>query len=709
MSKADGATTVAPGSIKIISTEFNAKNLDPNQIYNFVGPRVAPNDDQVKSPSATGITISVGVGGSGAAAGSGEAVSVAKSGETATMGAYSMGVIAQSTGGGGGSAGATSSSSAKDRRFTLSLALGGSGGSAGDGRYVRVETDPGSTISTDGIHGTGILAQSVGGGGGVVAFSATANEFGVIKGFGVGVAIGGDGGASGHGGNFGVYHGSGAISTRGKHSPGIFAQSIGGGGGVALVASTEDTKRGALPKIADKIDLNLSFGGNGVTSGDAGQVAVVLLSVDGVATLAGTVAVNPITLAKTETTILTSRGGIKMADTPRSEATHIFIYETAVDGAALTLSTAADFTGASGGGGVNASLAGHLQDIWKDGSPGFGAAFADLANVTGSADYSETLDLLSGRGVSAVSAARFDASLKLVNRAFSCPTFIGSTAVLGERDCGWFRAEGTSFDKDGGSGSVGYDGTAGILMIGGQREVRPGWFVGGIAGYENSRLNSDGGATDVDGEAGLVLLALKRQTGPLLLAAAMDLGYGWYDSNRTINLGGTQAFAKASPNSFNAGLHFRAAYQVVREDWYLQPMVDFDLTYLRLDGYQESGAGAFDLDVEQSEGVIFAATPATKVGRRIDLVGGSVLNAFLSAGVSFMNGNDWDTKARFADAPSGTDGFSNTLDTPDVLDRITAGVEVFNAGAINIRAQYRADLASDHRSQSAELRLSMTF
>lgn len=147
----------------------------------------------------------------------------------------------------------------------------------------------------------------------------------------------------------------------------------------------------------------------------------------------------------------------------------------------------------------------------------------------------------------------------------------------------------------------------------------------------------------------------------------------------------------------------------MREDWYLLPMVDFDLTYLRLDGYQESGAGAFDLDVEQSEGVIFAATPATKVGRRIDLEGRSVLNAFLSAGVSFMNGNDWDTKARFADAPSGTDGFSTTLDTPDVLGRITAGVEVFNAGAINIRAQYRADLALDHRSQSAELRLSMTF
>lgn len=143
LSKADGATTVAPGSIKINSTEFNAENLDPNQIYNFVGPRVAPNDDQVKSPSATGITISVGVGGSGVAAGSGEAVSVANSGEIATMGAYSMGVVAQSAGGGGGSAGATSSSSAKDRRFTLSLALGGSGGSAGDGRYVRVENRSG--------------------------------------------------------------------------------------------------------------------------------------------------------------------------------------------------------------------------------------------------------------------------------------------------------------------------------------------------------------------------------------------------------------------------------------------------------------------------------------------------------------------------------------------------------------------------------------
>jgi len=95
--------------------------------------------------------------------------------------------------------------------------------------------------------------------------------------------------------------------------------------------------------------------------------------------------------------------------------------------------------------------------------------------------------------------------------------------------------------KAGGGGPADHDGRATIAMVGGQREIAPGRFLGGVAGYENSRITSDGGAAVVDGEAGLAVQALKRQDGPLPLAGAVDLGHGWYDSRRDIGLGGDRA------------------------------------------------------------------------------------------------------------------------------------------------------------------------
>ena len=54
------------------------------------------------------------------------------------------------------------------------MALRGTGGSGGNGGAVTVVSDDGNLITT-GDHGYGILAQSVGGGGGDGGFSVAAN------------------------------------------------------------------------------------------------------------------------------------------------------------------------------------------------------------------------------------------------------------------------------------------------------------------------------------------------------------------------------------------------------------------------------------------------------------------------------------------------------------------------------------------------------
>ena len=123
-------------------------------------------------------------------------------------------MYAQSVGGSGGSA--------SDAYGVV--ALGGTGAGGGNGGAVTVENY--GTISTSQgaifpifVRGSkGIFAQSVGGGGG---------EGGSSGGM---VSVGGRGGAGGFGSLVQVTNG-GSITTIGDNSGGIFAQSVGGGGG----------------------------------------------------------------------------------------------------------------------------------------------------------------------------------------------------------------------------------------------------------------------------------------------------------------------------------------------------------------------------------------------------------------------------------------------------------------------------------------------
>jgi len=171
-------------------------------------------------------------GGSGASSGDGGAVTVTNTGSIQTYFYGSAAIVGQSIGGGGGTAGDTGGL----------VAIGGSGSAGGDGGEVDIINN--GALTTSAGNASGIIAQSIGGGGGIGAGSG-----GLIS-------IGGDGNSSGGGGYVYVQN-AGAITTAGAESDGIFAQSVGGGGGRAKAS-------GGV----------ISFGGTGGASGDGGDVYV---------------------------------------------------------------------------------------------------------------------------------------------------------------------------------------------------------------------------------------------------------------------------------------------------------------------------------------------------------------------------------------------------------------------------------------------------
>ncbi len=168
---------------------------------------------------------SIGIGGAGGAGGNGAAATIAGYGQIFTSGMAGHGLFAQSVGGGGGSGGSAGSS------LVFGVTVGGSGKAGGDGGTATVMTTSGTNIRTRGDGSYGVLAQSIGGGGG---------ESGLKKGGTILdlsseaiVQVGGATGANGNGGTVTITNAGAGVLTEGHDAIGIFAQSIGGGGGLA--------------------------------------------------------------------------------------------------------------------------------------------------------------------------------------------------------------------------------------------------------------------------------------------------------------------------------------------------------------------------------------------------------------------------------------------------------------------------------------------
>ncbi len=134
-------------------------------------------------------------------------MNVSNAGVIRTSGDNAAGILAQSVGGGGGEGGLSIAATGSITSLAGSVAAPGAWG--GSGNMVKVNNT--SSISTAGNCSEGILAQSVGGGGGN-AGSSVSGSLEIVG--GASVSVGGSGGSGGNGLDVSV-NTSGTISTSG--------------------------------------------------------------------------------------------------------------------------------------------------------------------------------------------------------------------------------------------------------------------------------------------------------------------------------------------------------------------------------------------------------------------------------------------------------------------------------------------------------------
>lgn len=245
---------------------------------------------------AIGATINVGGTGGNGGHGGNVTATLDEGSTLQTNGSGSRGLLLQSIGGGGGaSQGGTVSLSVPGSgggdgdddddisAAKVSVSLGATGGSGGDGQDVTVTAQ--GAINTTGGDADGILAQSIGGGGGLAGSAGTdageassgnsssssaaaLGDDGVSDTYAMSLAVGGKGGIAGGGSDVSLKDFTGTITTQGDHADGIVLQSIGGGGGVGGTATASGVKG------ASQVDM--AVGGTGGAAGNGGTMTIDL-------------------------------------------------------------------------------------------------------------------------------------------------------------------------------------------------------------------------------------------------------------------------------------------------------------------------------------------------------------------------------------------------------------------------------------------------
>ncbi len=271
-----GSVSVSIGDVTVPNTITTSGDLSDGVLAQSVGGGGGNGGSAVQVTGSPGGSLSLAIGGKGGDGGIGGNVALTGNASVSTSGNKSSGLVVQSIGGGGGNGGYAVSVALSGGPVSVSgsLALGGSGGAGGQSGIVTV--DASGDISTSGSRSDGLIAQSIGGGGGNGGFAVSISGSGGVAGsFSGAVGVGGSGGSGGTGNTVNAAY-DGGISTDGVQADGIVVQSVGGGGGNGgySITAALAVSGGAAGAVAVGVGGTGGDGSNGgsVTSNVSGSV-----------------------------------------------------------------------------------------------------------------------------------------------------------------------------------------------------------------------------------------------------------------------------------------------------------------------------------------------------------------------------------------------------------------------------------------------------
>ena len=669
-------------------------------------------------------------------------VTVDPLGSITTSGGNTPGIWAQSVGGGGGLV-----------NTTAGPAYAGSAGGTGTGGTIDITVN--GKITVTGLASNGILAQSLGDSTSTSPITVTIGTTGNIQAGLSNQGQFGDGSSAGvyidHGGltsatpnkvtNNGTLYtyssGTNSIAVwssggytqvfnNGTMGGDILQQNNGGQGcftngkmanGQSAVFDSGDAVAVGPCGVSNFGTINIKGSNTGTTTitGDyTGNGSLVFdadfaggksdkLVVTGTAAIAGQVVVNASTMSNRKLSLITA-AGLSLDPLASAAPTHLFGFRIESDGASLYATPQARFSEqAAALSSTSKAVAGHLQALF-DGGASMDAGFTSLAAIADGDSYAAVLHSLAGNALGSIGAFRYQSSRSFVGNLYQgCD---GRNDV--QRSCGWARVQAGTSKLDESDTAFGYRADTQSYELGVQTDIGSQLTLGAGIGYEHSRFRDDGAITRISGNSLLVGLGLSYESGPLTIAGALDAGYGWYTSRRTILVGTGTAIAAASPEISNVGAHLSASYKVEFGSVAVTPFGQLRGVSVHGKAYTESGASPFDLAVESETDFAVSGALGASFTTNIATSGSVVMRPFASAAVEFGSANDWQTSARFASQPQ-SDAFTVETKAPGTFGRFAIGLDLLGAKNVDFSLSYNPEVGSNYSAHAGVARLNWRF
>ncbi|MGF3024824.1 autotransporter outer membrane beta-barrel domain-containing protein [Methylobacterium aquaticum] len=349
-----------------------------------------------------------------------------------------------------------------------------------------------------------------------------------------------------------------------------------------------------------------------------------------------------------------------------------------------------------------------LQEMWNGGSRPQATLFADFLSVRSKAGYAAALDELNPESIQDVLHGRASEARAGLTRVNSCPAFTGTGTLLQEGDCVWGRVAAGRTAMFGTADDGGYRQSALSYQGGMQTEFARDWFFGLTGAYTRAYLRDADQVTGSITDAADVAVALKRQMGPWLFSASTNVGYGWSQNLRSIDIGNGRWLAHSKSEVLTAASRLRASYQFLFDNWYVRPYAEVDVLYTYSPGYAETGARALNLNVRDLHKTLFAFSPNVEIGGRYDISTESWIRPYGKFGVTMLSDDKFVGRASFQGS-NGLGLFSTAARIPDFVGDVGLGMQVRFGNGIEMLGEYQSQIGDRFLSHTGSVRLQARF
>jgi outer membrane autotransporter protein len=237
----------------------------------------------------------------------------------------------------------------------------------------------------------------------------------------------------------------------------------------------------------------------------------------------------------------------------------------------------------------------------------------------------------------------------------------------------WIEGLGSHADGESTGTTAGYEINRYGVVAGYEHAIDATLLAGVIASMSTAKLALDGSAGDTDVNSYTIGAYGQNRLDQWRLTAAVNLGYGDYDSERNIQVGAVNAVARSNYDGLSYAATVGASRLYTEGRGKIEPYIRLTLEGAWTEKHDEDGAGEFDMVVDDDHLLLGTAELGVILAYEPDLdapSGEFKLKPFIRQQIEL---EDSDVSVRFADASTSVavDGRNQDLTEAGVVAEIS--------------------------------------